>query len=482
MPNRRHFLAGAAGALAAAVVPAGPRPVFGQPLGSPPIPLSNATFRLELAAAERPTALPCFGGNTLPLWTFADAWQPVFRIPFGARLETTLVNALPRVGEQVSIHWHGIRLPNDQDGVPYLVQDPVFPGGRHLYSFTPPDPGTFFFHTHCNTTEHIGRGLLGVLIIEGDLTEPYDADEVLVLRDWRLDDGRAAFLPFTTNRGAGRAGTYGTVRTVNGAVDPVITLPAGADCRLRLLNVDPARIIEVGIEGADAAIVAIDGLATLPTALDRWQLGPAMRIDIVIRSPAHGGIARLIDHRADPPLQLATVRGTGPTLRTRPFAPAPLRAPAVPAPDLTAAETVTFVFDAARNAESLPPIASAGLLLGPTCLSSNGFWTINAAGWPGPGHELIPLPLAALQLGRTHRFVLRNRTQFLHPIHIHGYSFQVLGSDRRTLPMHHADTFLLLPEETVEVAFVADNPGKWMIHCHVTEHQETGMMGYFTVG
>ncbi len=90
--------------------------------------------------------------------------------------------------------------------------------------------------------------------------------------------------------------------------------------------------------------------------------------------------------------------------------------------------------------------------------------------------------LGAIQtIGRTYRWLLRNTTQHLHPIHIHGHTFTVLGSDKRTLPPHHADTVLLMEEETVEVAFVADNPGRWMLHCHVAEHQETGMMAYFTV-
>jgi len=78
-------------------------------------------------------------------------------------------------------------------------------------------------------------------------------------------------------------------------------------------------------------------------------------------------------------------------------------------------------------------------------------------------------------------FTLKNASPFLHPIHIHGHTFKVAHSSRQHLPVHHADTVLLLPEEEIEVAFVADNPGDWMLHCHVIEHQESGMMGYFRV-
>ena len=95
--------------------------------------------------------------------------------------------------------------------------------------------------------------------------------------------------------------------------------------------------------------------------------------------------------------------------------------------------------------------------------------------------RVIPPPLAVLERGRSYVFELKNGSPLLHPIHIHGHTFKVLKSDRRSLPVYHADTVVLTPEETIEVAFVADNPGRWMFHCHVIEHQETGMMGYVEV-
>lgn len=482
MLTRRRFIAGSAAAAGALWFGAGRRPVYGQPLGEPAIAGSPGSVQLNLVAAERMTKLPAFGGHAMPLWTFSDdTWLPIVRMPFGSTLETTLDNRLPRQGEHASIHWHGIRLPNDQDGVPYLVQDPVFPGQSYNYSFVPPDTGTFFFHTHCNTPEHLGRGLVGILIVEGDTTEAYDADEVVLIRDWRIDAEAGAFLSFTTSRGAARAGTYGPLRTVNGMAEPEIALPAVADCRLRIVNVDPTRTVEIGIDGADAAIVAIDGLAVVPFPLDRWTLGPAMRIDVVIRSPRDGAIAQLMDYRPDEPLLLAAFRGSGAPNRTGAFDPAPLRAPVIPAPDLASAETIQLTFGSSRSGQVVAgddPLFGA---LGELCLSSNNFWTIDGAGWPAGGHANLPAPLAVLTRGRSYRMVLRNDTQLLHPIHIHGHSFTFVSSTQRNLPPHHADTMLLMPDDTVEVAFVADNPGRWMIHCHVAEHQETGMMGYFIV-
>ena len=89
--------------------------------------------------------------------------------------------------------------------------------------------------------------------------------------------------------------------------------------------------------------------------------------------------------------------------------------------------------------------------------------------------------IATLTRGRSYVFELSNVTPHMHPIHIHGHTFKFLRSNKRDLPVHHADTILLQPKERVEVAFVADNPGDWMFHCHIIEHQETGMMSYLRV-
>ncbi|MEQ8699282.1 MAG: multicopper oxidase family protein [Bauldia litoralis] len=484
MLTRRHFLAGTAClASGAAVAGFGRGTAMGSPLPAPADPSAGSVVRLDLTAAERPTALPCFAGHRMPMWTFSDgAWPPVARLSLGDRLDVLLENSLPGETEHTSIHWHGIRLPNDQDGVPYLVQPPVEPGQRFRYSFVPPDTGTFFFHTHCNTAEQLGRGLVGVLIVDGDTTEPYAADETVLLCDWPVDLDNGTFRSFSTTRGASKAGTYGNLRSANGSTDTEIRFPASADCRLRLINSDRTRVMEIAIEDADAAVIAIDGIAVPPFALTSWLLAPAGRLDLVIRSPREGGVARLVDRRVDPVVALARLVGAGPAGSGEAFDPRPLRAGRIAEPDLASAERLTFSF-AAGKGTALPvtddPVER--MLLGSLCLSTDAFWTINGVEWPGRDHAVIPPPLAVLRLGRSYVLTLENAGQIMHPIHIHGHSFKVLSSNKRDIPVHHADTVLLMPEETVEVAFVADNPGKWMFHCHVIEHQETGMMGYVEV-
>jgi FtsP/CotA-like multicopper oxidase with cupredoxin domain len=485
MLTRRRFLAGAACLATGAGLARSSRAApFNTALAAPADPSAGRRVTVHLAAAERPAALPCFSGITLPMWTFSEeTWRPVIRIDLGDRLDVVLDNRLSRDGEHTSIHWHGIRLQNDQDGVPYLVQPPVMPGESFRYSFVPPDTGTFFFHSHCNTVEQMGRGLTGVLIVEGDTAEPYAADEVILLRDWLVDFDNRSFRNFFTARGASRAGTFGNVRSANGAVEAEIRLPSSADCRLRIVNSDPTRIMELAVIDAEAAVIAIDGVAVPPFPLGTWLLGPAARLDLAVRAPGEGGLARIVDRRLDEVVPLVRLVGTGAARPSKSFNPAPLRAGRIPEPQLAAADRLEFVFAPAGDygpaAAIDDPLSAAAL--GSLCLSSDDFWRINGAAWPGADHAKIPPPLAVLERGRSYVFSLRNGSKLMHPIHIHGHTFTVLRSDRRSLPVHHADTVLLTPEETIEVAFVADNPGRWMFHCHVIEHQETGMMGYVEV-
>ncbi|WP_237151920.1 multicopper oxidase family protein [Oryzibacter oryziterrae] len=463
-----------------------PRPSFANPRNPGPVPkpTSGRTVRLELDVAERPQSLPCFGGRNLPLWTFSpDTPLPIVRMKLGDRLDTHLVNNLTRANEHVSIHWHGLRIPIDQDGVPYISQYPVAPGRSYDYSFVPPDTGSYLFHTHCNTAEQLGRGLAGLIIVEGDETEPYDHEEVLVYRDWHMSpDGTApTFEPFLTDNGAANAGTFGKLRSVNFQVEPEIAVPAGADVRIRFYNVDPTRILELGLEGAEAAIIAVDGMAVTPFPLETWRMGSAMRIDLVVRTPADGGVATFMDYRTAGGAVLAHLKASGTPKRTQAFDPAPLAASRVAAPDLGNATTIAFELSStaqgsllAADAERFPGIDSL-------CLSQKTFWSINKTTWPETGHEKLPPPLAVLERGKSYIFEFSNISKQFHPIHFHGHSFTYLGSNKNNLPPHYTDTVLTVPRERARVAFVADNPGDWMLHCHVIEHQETGMMGYIRV-
>ncbi|CAO3360045.1 multicopper oxidase family protein [Azospirillum melinis] len=448
--------------------------------GPTPVTAAGELVEVELVAKQRMLRILPEPAGPSPLITYADSFPgPIIRMRKGQRLRATLVNGLD---EHTSIHWHGIRLPNLEDGVPYLTQPPTKPGERHVYEFTPPDAGSFFFHPHCNTVELLGRGLAGVLIVEEPDAPKVDADVVCLVKDWQLDK-TGSFGTFMTDRGASRAGTFGSVSTVNGAIEPVIEVPANGDIRARLYNIDSTRVVDLRVEGAEAWIIAVDGNPLPPRPLDGWPMGPAMRIDVLFRAPAKAGqTLRLTNVYSAEPRPLATFRAVGPSLPNKRFKPRALPASAIPEPDLKDAPIIPMAFSATAVAQSFDAAALPGLPYADAlCLSAKTFWAINQQSWPEGGHERLPPPLVTLEKGRSYIFELANLTPHLHPIHIHGYTFKVLSSDARKVVPHHADTVLLEPKERLRVAIKADNPGDWMFHCHIIEHQDTGMMGYIRV-
>ncbi|MGE0118181.1 MAG: multicopper oxidase family protein [Dongiaceae bacterium] len=435
----------------------------------PALALHGRTARdYTLVAQDRPVSL--LPGTTTPALAYGDGFpNPVLRVRQDERLRVRLVN---RLDAPTTIHWHGLRLPNAMDGVPNLTQAPVAPGAEFIYEFAPPDAGTFWYHPHYDSLTQLNRGLAGALIVEEREPTPFDADLLLLAKDWNLDEA-GQFNPLTTTRAAARAGTFGGIHTINGALAPTYDLPAGGLCRLRLLNVDVTRIFKVILEGAaaEAMIIALDGhpLAT-PLPLRLLSLGPGMRADLALRAPAAPGAEiRLVNTSASAPWTMVTLRTV---LPTQPLIGADVRLPPnpIPEPDLADAETLTFAFAAG---------AGTGSVICGSAVPQPMLWSINKQAW-SEVPALMP-PLAGLRRGRSYILELQNATPHPHPIHLHGFAFKVLRSNEREIAPYFADTALLSPKERMTVAFVADNPGDWMLHCHIIEHQATGMTGYLHV-
>ena len=466
--SRRRLLLGGAALAASAVVPSLVPAV------------ARADTALPILAGEARLRLPGCTADS-PLWGYGEQWPPVVRVRRGAPFAARLTNALP---VQTTIHWHGVRVPYDQDGVPYFTQPPVEPGQEFTYRFAPPDPGTFFFHPHCDTLTALSRGLAGVLIVEDERDAGrFDVEHVLALKDWRvLPDGN--FDDLTTDEGAAKSGTYGGLRTVNGGAAPTIVVPPSARVRLRLVNLDVTRIAMLGVTGAEARIIATDGNACPPLPVGRWRLGPAMRADLALVAPAgDGAVVAVDDVRGTTPTRLATLvargRPAGPSVPVSALALPPAE---LPEPDLAGAEPLSFHLLAGQmDAELAAWAESVGVSPEALCVSRRIFWTINRRAWPGLSNTPKPAPLAELRSGRSYVAEIFNGTPHQHPMHLHGHTFKVIASSRRDVPPHWSDTVLVAPKERVRIAFVAGEPGDWMFHCHIIEHQETGMMGYLRV-
>ena len=394
---------------------------------------------------------------------------PVIRAQQGKPIRILFVNKL---SQATTIHWHGIRIDIKMDGVPFLSQAPVQPGETFLYEFTCPDAGTFWYHPHMHSVEQLGKGLVGALIVDETETPAFDADVVIGLKDWRLDK-HGQFLPLSIPRQAARAGTLGTVESVNGEQRPTFSVPAGGLVRLRFLNMDSSRVYHLNLKGFEAHIIAIDGSPVAdPRPLSTHDMGAGMRLDVAVRLPAETGQDIIVyDKKGRGHFELCRLQTVAPKQALQNTELSALPANPLPALDLENAAHLRFEFEWAG---ALSPIGRNGKI-------DQTFWTINRRAWEGMHAGNLPAPLATLPLGKTIVMELHNATPHGHPIHMHGIIFTVLSSDKRTIDPFQSDTVLLERNERATIAFVADNPGRWMFHCHVIEHMKTGLMGYITI-
>ena len=403
------------------------------------------------------------------VWAYNGAVPgPVLRLRQGGRLRLEVENAL---GTQTTVHWHGVRLPNAMDGVPGLTQKPIADGGTFVYEFDLPDAGTYWYHPHSGGGEQVGRGLYGALIVEERDAPAVDRDLVWMLSDWRLDREARNRPDFGNAMDASHAGRIGNTVTLNGVIPEFLDVRPGERLRLRLINASNARIYGLNFEGHEPWVIALDGHPVAPHWFGRVVLGPGMRADVILDcTAAPGSVHRLVDD---------FYRGRAyELLKIRYAADKPLRASFEPAPRLAANPVKEPALDAQRHR-----LVLGGGAMGPVPNQREHrgvFWTVNGRAL---GHEhLAHAPLLSLNLGQSYVVELVNETAWHHPMHLHGHVFRLLSKNgKEVLPRQWADTVLLDPESRAEIAFAADNPGDWMLHCHVLEHQASGMSGFVRV-
>jgi FtsP/CotA-like multicopper oxidase with cupredoxin domain len=248
--------------------------------------------------------------------------------------------------------------------------------------------------------------------------------------------------------------------------------------RLRAAATDTTRLYSLMIEGAEGRIIAADGhplreALPWPTAEQPIILAPGQRLDFAIQMPAEEGRDVVLSyHSPQRTVPLATLRSIGSSLGRKLGELAPLPPNEVPDIDPDASEVVEMVFG--WSADGLKPNYGLCGSLGYT------FWSIDREPWPGDAAKGTR-PLADLKLGRSYVLRLRNESPNSHPIHLHGQVFRPLRSNKRKLPSNWTDTIVLEKNETIDVGLTADNPGDWAFHCHVIEHQKTGLTGFIRV-
>jgi len=412
-----------------------------------------------LTARPTPMNLRSEAAGTADVWTFNGTLSPVVRVRQGEELRLSLRNETPL---PLSLHCHGLRGPNAMDGAGRLTQDPAAPGQTHEYRLTPPDAGTFLIRPCVlgGSAEPLERGLSGLLIVEEPNPPQVDRDIALLVDDWRLNDD-GSLVPFDKPGQAAPAGRLGSWLSVNSKATPQrIEAPTGGRLRLRLANACNARIMRLRFDNLKAYVVAIDGQPTSTFEPLRASLpfAPGTRYDLLIDLPAEAGASGAVTALIGDGLPLVEIVTAG---EKRPALPA-----IAPLPANTKLPASIKLQNATRKDVTIkgdPNVPDAP-------------WTIN-----GAAGSISAAPLLKVKRGSPVVLALTNRTAFIQPMHLHGHSFRLLHALDDGWEPYWLDTVQVPENRTLRIAFVADNPGKWLLASTVMERFDAGLWTWIEV-
>ena len=360
---------------------------------------------------------------------------PTLEATVGQLVEVTLVNE--NVPDGTTLHWHGVDVPNAVDGVAGVTQDAVDEGESHVYRFVAEDPGTYWYHSHQVSHEQVRRGLLGGLVIHPEARDPDALEQLAVLH--RYSDGPK----------------------LNGSKSPVmVDAEPGQRVRVRVVNTDNG-LSAVWVTGTQFEVLAVDGTdVNQPETVTGQRVGvPAGgRVDLGIVVPDDG--AR-VDFGAGPPVIL----GEDPTDGDKPSPPQ------VAVDLLSYGEPRDLGFDAGEPDRTFR--YDIGKRPGFIDGRPGMWWSING--------DLFPdVPMYMVEEGDVVVFRIHNGSDSTHPMHLHGHHAVVLsrnGTDASGSPWL-VDSLEVPVGDTFEIAFVADNPGLWMDHCHNLVHAAQGLVAH----
>lgn len=392
---------------------------------------------VSIVLTARQETITLASGERFPGYTLNHRSPgPLIRATQGNLLEVTLVNESVRDG--VTLHWHGVDLPNAADGVAGVTQDAVRPGQSYVYRFRVDDAGTYWYHSHQVAHVQVPGGLYGVLVVE----PPGGAgpDFVAAVHSYR---------------------SLGTISGRSG-LTRVPALP-GARLRLRVVNTEPASII-LSIFGSQYRLVAVDGREiNSPSDVDHKTVAVAGggRVDVELRVPTDGHAVR-VEFGVG-----ASSLAIGPA--NAPIAP--LRALNGAIDRLSYGQPAAIGFDPEQATRRF--IYSVDRRLGFVDGRLASWWTVNGRLYPD-------IPMFMVRAGDLVVMTIKNSYGSLHPMHLHGHHAVVLsrnGTPARGSPWW-VDTLDVEKGATYVIAFVADNPGIWIDHCHNLAHAAAGLVAH----
>jgi FtsP/CotA-like multicopper oxidase with cupredoxin domain len=391
---------------------------------------------VQVELVTRQEALTIGGRSVAGFTVNGKSPGPEIRVSQGQLVEVHLRNESVAAG--VALHWHGVDVPNAMDGVAGVTQDAVLLGGEFTYRFVADRAGSFWYHSHQVSHPQVAGGLIGSLVVtpQQGIAQQVDVSAL--------------------------AHTYGGVRTINGkAEDLRVGARPGQRIRVRVTNTDngPMQVWTTG----SYRLLAIDGAeVNQPSQVSGRSvtLTAGARADIEVRAPADGSAARL-------QLSKATAVIIGPQGADAPLPPQPGEELDL----LTYGSPVPLGFDPARATRQFDYLIGRrpGFVKGRPGM----WWSINRHIYPN-------VPMFVVREGDVVLVHIDNRSSEVHPMHLHGHHMVVLARDgvAATGSPWWVDSLNVAANESYDVAFVADNPGIWMDHCHNLKHAADGMVAH----
>ena len=385
---------------------------------------------------------------------------PVIVINAGNLLRVHLVNELT---EATTVHWHGVRAPWLMDGVAGETQSPIQPGETYLYQFVVPDPGLYWFHPHMDTAKLIDEGLYGLLLVKDPAEPAVGCDMPVALDDVELGaDGQIVHASMESHT----PGHLGNTILANGRIDLRVPIKSGGHDLLRFVNAANARTFDLSLEDHEFTVVGFDGgFLPEPYTVSHLEIGPGERFEVLVDGTGKPGRSyRLLNRRDLTDPAETDPLGAGPeTVLTLVYGPdaesaaAPIF-PAAPLPTWTPSGTPAHRWVLGDKMSATGRMVS----------------TIDGAVWPD-----VPMQTFLVD-GSPITVEIANLATGAHPMHFHGERLLVVARNGTPLP-HRGwkDTVQVRPGERLTLIGDFSNLGKWLLHCHILEHAEDGMMAEF---
>jgi len=471
---------------------------------------SGDTLALEATLVRKVVA-----GQTFVMYAFNEQIPgPLIRVERGAEIHVRFTN---RIDMETTVHWHGLRLDNRFDGVPGLTQDPVRPGETFDYTIRFPDAGIYWYHPHVREDIQQDLGLYGNMLVRPD-REPYEdpvhREEVVTLDDILVEG--TDLVPY--GREAANfaiMGRFGNVLLVNGETRYDLEVDTGEVVRFYLTNVSNTRTFNISFGDAPMKLVGADiGRFEKEMFVRSVAIAPAQRyvVEVMFEQPGSYSISNRITALNHMQGKFFSAVDTLGVVHVSEAPASPDHAEAfrrlrVDEQVRREVEPYRGYVDAPVDREllltveiqDLPVQVMQFIAIDTTYRSPVEFtdvmshmnWlsTSNEVRWVlrdvATGAENMDIDWQ-FRVGQVVKIRLRNDPEAFHPmnhpVHLHGQRFLVLSRDG--VPNQNLvwkDTALLPVGATVDILLEVTNPGLWMLHCHIAEHLEAGMMMAFAV-